>query len=344
MDRARSYRVPLLIIVSLLVAAVAILFPISSPYLSRSLLALSPISALIPSSLSSLVAQYQPAKFISSTPMATSKKTPVYFFSHGGPDVMYNTEHAVYPVLQKIGKEITEKVKPKAVVVFSGHWEAEPKVIEVNTAEHTDLIYDFYGFPAHFYKAQYPNRGSPELASKVLNLLKQAGIKSKGVTRGLDHGVWSGFHVAFHPEHNPLSVPLVQVSLYANQDVDSHYALGQAVASLRDEGILIIGAGMSVHNLRDYMYSRGDPRPMPYAVSFDEALKDATEADPKVRRERMKEVAKRPDARQAHPRFDHLMPVYVTAGAAGEDAGKRTWTLHEGSFAWAQYRFGDLPA
>ncbi|KAK6952526.1 hypothetical protein Daesc_007066 [Daldinia eschscholtzii] len=199
----------------------------------------------------------------------STKKTPVYFFSHGGPDVQYRTDHPVYPVLQNIGREITEKVKPKAVVVFSGHWEAEPNVIEVNTAEHTDLIYE----------------GSPELASKVIDLLTDAGIKAKGVTRGLDHGVWSGFHV----------------SLYASQDVDKHYQLGQAVASLRDENIVIIGAGMSVHNLRDLYSTRGDPRPLPYTVSFDEALKEAVEAPPSERRARMQEVAKRPDARQAHP-------------------------------------------
>ncbi|KAI1500017.1 LigB-domain-containing protein [Biscogniauxia marginata] len=334
MDQPRSYRRTLLI-VSLLVAAVAFLF--STP-LSRSLLFRS---ALAP--VASLVAQYQPTRLSSSNQMATNK-TPVYFFSHGGPDVQYNTEHPVYPVLQKIGKEITEKVKPKAVVVFSGHWEAEPRVIEVNSAEKTDLIYDFYGFPSEYYKAQYPNRGSPELASKIMNLLQQAGIKSRGVTRGLDHGVWAGFHVAFHPQHNPLNVPLVQVSLYANQDVDAHYKLGQAVAALRDENIVIIGAGMSVHNLRDMMYTRGDPRPLPYAVSFDNALKDAAESPPSVRQSRMLDVSKRPDARQAHPRFDHLMPLYVAAGAAGDDAGRRLWTLHEGSTGWAQYRFGELPA
>ncbi|KAI2782173.1 LigB-domain-containing protein [Daldinia loculata] len=324
-----------ILIVSLLVVAVAFLF---SSSLSRAVL---PLSIWKP--VSSIIAQYQTSTNSPSPPMTTNK-TPVYFFSHGGPDVQYKTDHPVYPILQNIGREITKKVKPKAVVVFSGHWEAEPDVIEVNTAEHTDLIYDFYGFPPEFYKAQYPNRGSPELASKVIDLLTKAGIKAKGVTRGLDHGVWSGFHVAFHPEENPLNVPLVQVSLYANQNVDMHYQLGQAVASLRDENIVIIGAGMSVHNLRDLYTTRGDPRPLPYTVSFDEALKDAVESPPNERRALMKDIAKRPDAKQAHPRFDHLMPVYVTAGAAGDDEGKRTWTLHEGSMAWAQYRFGQVPA
>lgn len=80
-----------------------------------------------------------------------------------------------------------------------------------------------------------------------------------------------------------------------------HYRLGQAVASLRDENILIVGAGMSVHNLRDMFVTQGDPRPLPYVASFDEALKEAVESPPSERQARMSEVAKRPDARQAHP-------------------------------------------
>lgn len=160
----------------------------------------------------------------------------------------------------------------------------------------------------------------------------------------MDHGVFSGFNVAFSPTENPLTCPLVQVSLFNNEDPDAHYRLGRAVASLRDENIVIIGTGMTVHNLRDMRFSWGNPTPLPYSVSFDNALKEAVEADPAVRQERMAAVTKRPDARQAHPWMDHLMPVYVAAGAAGDDKGVQTWTMHEGSFAWAQYRFGQVPA
>ncbi|KUI54212.1 Extradiol ring-cleavage dioxygenase [Cytospora mali] len=272
-------------------------------------------------------------------------RAPVYFFSHGGPDVMYKMDHPVFPVLQEIGKEITQKVKPKAVVVFSGHWQAKPNLIQVNNAADTDIIYDFYGFPDHMYKVQYPNKGDPALASHIIDLLSSAGIKAEGVQRGLDHGVWAGFYVAFDPVENPLNVPLVQVSLYKSEDPDQHYRLGQAVASLRDEGIVIIGAGMSVHNLRDMwdvMTSDDPSRPLPYAVSFDNALKEAVESPVEERQMKMASVCGRPDAKEAHPWMDHLMPVHVTAGAAGSDVGKQIWTLHEGSFAWAQYRFGEV--
>lgn len=144
---------------------------------------------------------------------------------------------------------------------------------------------------------------------------------------------------------NPLNVPIVQVSLYFSEDPDLHYRLGQAVSSLRDEGIVIIGAGMSVHNLRDMwdvMASDDPSAPLPYVVSFDNALKEAVEAD-EERQVKMANICKRPDAKLAHPWMDHLMPVHVVAGAAGLDKGKQIWTMHEGCFAWAQYRFGELP-
>lgn len=290
------------------------------------------------------IKNYSTLIFKAAQPSTKMSKAPVYFFSHGGPNVQYETEHPAYAVLQAIGKEITQKVKPKALVVFSAHWQAEPNEINLNNAEDTDLIYDFYGFPPKFYEATFPSKGSPELASRILNLLSDAGIQAKGLKRGLDHGVFSGFNVAFSPEENPLTVPLVQVSLFNNEDPDAHYRLGQAVASLRDENIVIIGTGMTVHNLRDFRIARGQSTPLPYVASFDNALKEAVEADPSVRQERMAAVSKRPDARQAHPWMDHLMPVYVAAGAAGEDKGAQTWTLHEACMAWAQYRFGDVPA
>lgn len=126
---------------------------------------------------------------------------------------MYEVDHPAYRKLGEIGREITTKVKPKAVVVFSAHWQAGRNSIQVNTAEKTDLIYEyvsyqnpnlklanleltgfsFYGFPGHYYKEKYPNVGSKEVANEVLRLLKEADITAEGVERGLDHGVWASF-------------------------------------------------------------------------------------------------------------------------------------------------------
>ncbi|WPG97713.1 Extradiol ring-cleavage dioxygenase [Acrodontium crateriforme] len=267
-------------------------------------------------------------------------KTPVYFLSHGGPNIMEDKDHPAYAKLQGIGKEITQQ-KPKGIVVFSAHWQGEPNVIEVNTAETMPLIYDFYGFPDHYYQYQYPHTGSPELAEKVLNLLKGAGIKAEGVRRGLDHGVWASFMCAFDPKENPLGVPIVQVSLFNSDDGDKHYELGRAVRSLREEGIQIIVSGMAVHNLRDLWKAMSLSQPMPYAVSFDEALKEAVEQRVDGRQKAMAELLKRPDARKAHPSFEHLLPIHIGAGAAGDDLGKQLWTKPEGSMSWALYRFGE---
>ncbi|KAI1196295.1 Extradiol ring-cleavage dioxygenase, class III enzyme, subunit B [Nemania serpens] len=324
----------LLIIFSLVVAIVAYFLAGRVPPTIRSLRSLSAST----STLASI------AGLSSDSVKAMSTKAPVYFVSHGGPNTLFDTKHPVYPVLQQIGQEITQKVKPKAIVVFSAHWEAGPRDIQVNSAAKTDLIFDYYGFPPEYYKVDYPHKGSPELASKIIGLLKKAGIEAEGVKRGLDHGVYVGFSVAFNPDKNPLNIPIVQVSQYNSPDVDQHYRLGEAVAALRDENIVIVGAGMSVHNLRDMRFAFNSPRPLPYVASFDNALKPAMEAPPAERQALMAEVAKRPDAHQAHPHFDHLMPAYIAAGAAGEDIGKQLWTLHESSVAWAMYRFGEVPA
>ena len=147
---------------------------------------------------------------------------------------------------------------------------------------------------------------------------------------------------AFDPEKNPLNVPVVQASLFSTEDPDQHYRLGQAVAKLREESIQIIVSGMAVHNLRDFRLTFRNPQPMPYTISFDEALKDAATTAPADRQRAMADLLRRPDARQAHPTFDHLLPIHIGAGAAGVDTGKRLWTMQEGSMSWAQFRFGEV--
>ncbi|KAI2623158.1 putative aromatic ring-opening dioxygenase LigB subunit [Hypoxylon sp. NC1633] len=281
-----------------------------------------------------------------SSPPNSPSRTPVYFLGIGGPNFMENVGHPAYGRLAAVGQEITTKVKPKAVVVFSAHWQAGRNSVQINVAEKTELIYDFYGFPPHYYEYDYPNRGSPEVAEKVIEKLAGAGIKVERVKRGLDHGVWVGFMAAFDPKKNPLNVPIVQVSLYGNEDPDQHYRMGQALEGLRDEGILIIGAGMTVHNLHDFRALRaaGEVRTMPYASSFDDALEEAAAAKPEERQESMSTLMRRGDARKAHPTLEHILPIHVAAGAAGLDLGERLWTLPEGSLNWAQYRFGKVAA
>lgn len=134
----------------------------------------------------------------------------------------------------------------------------------------------------------------------------------------------------------------MQVSLFDSDSASKHYALGAAVRSLRSEGIQIIVSGMAVHNLRDMRKAMSSSAPLAYVEPFDEALREAVESDPSVREGKLEQLLKRGDARKAHPEFEHLLPIHVGAGAAGQDEGVRLWTLCEGSFSWAQFRFGEV--
>lgn len=118
---------------------------------------------------------------------------PVYFLGIGGPNFMEATDHPAFHKLGETGKEITTRVKPKAAVVFSAHWQHGSSKVAINVAEKTDLIYDFLGFPSHFYEYRFPHRGSRAVAEKVIEKLSSAGIAVDRVERGLDHGVWVGF-------------------------------------------------------------------------------------------------------------------------------------------------------
>jgi 4,5-DOPA dioxygenase extradiol len=298
-----------------------------------------------------LIKHFHPIQTLPNPPNTTPAmpRPPVYFFSHGGPNIIYDTTHPVHPQLRALGTEILHVVKPKAIVVFSAHWQAEqPNTIEVNTAETHPLLYDFYGFPKHYYMEKFPHRGSKVVAERVMGLLGEAGIRTEGVERGLDHGVWAVFKVAFGVEGGEMiaegKVPIVQVSLFDGEDAAQHIKLGRAVERLRDEGICVVVSGMAVHNLRDMWTLRTGTR-LEYAVTFDEALKGAVEGlAGKERDEKMVALLKRGDARKAHPTFEHLLPIHVGVGAAGDDEGKQLWTLAEGSFSWAQYRFGEVGA
>ncbi|KAJ6151266.1 hypothetical protein N7470_007860 [Penicillium chermesinum] len=235
------------------------------------------------------------------------------------PEYSGNKSTTRIPVrLGVVGYEITIKVKSTAVVVFSAHWQAGPDRIEVHVAENAPLIYGFYGFPSYYYEYEYPYKGSPAVAKRIIDKLEIAGVQVERVNRSLDHGVWMGFLAAFNPKSNPLNVPIVQVSF------------------LREEEVLIIGAGMVVHNLLDYRATRGAGKSMPCASTFDGKLKDAVISSPTERRAKMIALMRQSEARRAHPTAEHIHPPFVVAGAAGSDTGVRLWIYPEASLNWAQ--------
>jgi 4,5-DOPA dioxygenase extradiol len=294
-----------------------------------------------------------------------SPRTPVYFVSHGGPSTMFDTTHPVYPRLQSLGREIKDVVKPRAILVVSAHWQADigahtsgrplpnKLAVEINTAPNHPLLYDFYGFPKSYYETQFPHVGSAEVAREVAGVLKGQGVEVFETERGLDHGVFVPFKIMFDSagqEGGLGGVPIVQMSLLADEtDLAGHIRLGRALEGLREKGVCVVVSGMSVHNLRDFMVmarmggglggGKGG-----YAETFDEALRQAVEADPGKRDGAMVALGERGDLRRAHPSLEHLVPIHVGVGAAGGDRGVRLWTLAEGAMAWAQFRFGEVEA
>ena len=263
-------------------------------------------------------------------------RMPVYFVPHGGgpwPFVdLPMFDKAGQPELAAFLSDLPAALpeQPKALLVISAHWEA--RVPTLMTAEHPPMLYDYYGFPPESYEIVWPAPGDPALAARVRELLHTAGVESaEDSERGFDHGTFVPLKLSFPAA----DVPTVQLSLIGDLDPARHIALGRALAPLRDEGVLIIGSGMSYHDLRGFFR---DPREV--SETFDAWLQKAVTAEPAQRNELLTQWAQAPAARQAHPREEHLIPLMVTAGAADQDPATIPYT---GTFANARitaFRFG----
>lgn len=256
----------------------------------------------------------------------TPSRLPALYIPHGGgpcffmdppPGLPRDLWDGMAAYLRGIDASIG--ARPSSVLVISAHWESERPT--VNTATRPPLLFDYYGFPEHTYRLTYPVAGSPRLAQRVRALLGSAQIPSdEDPERGLDHGVFIPFKLIY-PEAD---VPVVQLSLNRSLDAATHLRIGRALAPLRAEEVLIVGSGMSYHNLRDFYAD--DSRVRQVARDFDDWLNEAvTEPDPAERERKLAAWHQAPGARQAHPRPEHLIPLMVAAGAAGEDPGKRTY-------------------
>ncbi len=262
-------------------------------------------------------------------------KLPTLFISHGGgpwPFMDFGAENP-YIGLSRYLQDYPKKIgaKPRAILAISAHW--EERDFTVMTSAKPPMLYDYSGFPDHTYKVVYGAAGSPELAQRVRELLQAAGIPSKEDSkRGFDHGVFAPFAVS-HPQAD---VPIVQLSIRKDYDPQAHLALGRALAPLREEGILIVGSGLSYHNLRAF-----GPQAMPASREFDAWLSEAVcVKDAATRNGKLILWDRAPAARKAHPREDHLIPLMVVAGAAGEDLGVKTYSDQMFSVEVSGFQFG----
>lgn len=209
--------------------------------------------------------------------------------------------------------------QPRAIVVVSAHWEAE--TVQVSSGTHHDLLFDYYGFPQETYSLTYPASGSPELADRVIELLSTAGIPAEpNSVRGWDHGVFIPLKVMY-PE---AEIPLVAMSLHAGLNAEEHGRIGAALRSLRQEGVLIIGSGMSYHNLSELTGSA------PGSLEFDRYLDEALRGPGSHRRTRLNAWEDEPTGRSAHPREEHLIPLMVASAAGSDLPGDKIWAGHVG--------------
>ena len=268
---------------------------------------------------------------------AKPQRQPTIFLPHGGGPCFFMDwtwgPAVTWAATQRFleGLSATLPAPPKALLVVSGHWE-EP-VFTASAAAQPRLIFDYSGFPEHTYRLTWPAPGDPELAERVAGLLSQAGLPAGlSANRGFDHGVFVPLKVAF-PE---AKIPVVTLSLAASLDPALHLAAGRALAPLRDEGVLIVGSGMSFHNLRAYLR----PETAERARAFDSWLTRAVESPAAERIALLTGWREAPFAAFAHPREEHLIPLMVAAGAGGDAPGTRIFGDEPMGAAISAYRFG----
>lgn len=272
--------------------------------------------------------------------MASSARLPTYFVSHGGGPWPYMKEQlggkfdkleaSIVDMRRQLGE------RPRAVLVVSGHWEAPE--FTVSASARPPMVYDYSGFPEHTYHVTYAAPGSPELAARTQAMLEAGGLSCRSdAERGFDHGTFS----MLQPLYPEADVPVVQLSLKAGYDPVTHIRAGQLLAPLRDEGVLILGSGLSYHNLRQWNPSATEP-----SRQFDAWLQQTLVRSRGAERlARLAAWTTAPSARAAHPREDHLLPLMVAVGAAEEDAG--VCVYHEEDFMGAicvsSFRFDSNP-
>ena len=262
-------------------------------------------------------------------------RLPTYFISHGGGpwpwlpnmrQMLATLESSLARMPAEIG------VTPKAICMVSGHWE-QPD-FAVMSSPNPGMVYDYGGFPPAMYKIVYPAPGAPDLAQRTAHLIAAAGLPTHlDPDQGFDHGTFAPAYVMY-PKAD---VPIYQVSLQHGYSPAAHFALGRALAPLRDEGVLIVGSGLSYHNLR--LFGPGAKLP---SAAFDGWLADALAQTGTARTNPLMNWESAPHARTCHAQEDHLVPLFTALGAAEDEPATRVYhdTNVFGGVTASSYRFG----
>lgn len=232
-------------------------------------------------------------------------RLPALFLSHGSPMLAVQDSPAGR-FLDGLGAALA--YPPRAIVIASAHHESPTLIVGVNDAP--DTMHDFGGFPPELYQLQYPTPGDPALAARVIALARSAGIEvAFDADRGLDHGAWVPLRRIF-----PLAdIPVVPISV--SREARTNLAVGHALQPLRDEGVLVIGSGGFVHNLRELDWRNPQAEATPWSTQFTDWMRAriaAADVDALLDWQ-----VQAPHAARAHPTPEHLMPLFVALGAAG---------------------------
>lgn len=236
---------------------------------------------------------------------------PTLFIPHGGGPLplLGDPGHTgLVSFLKAVPQQI--QPRPKAILLVSAHWEeSEP---QLTSASKPSLLFDYYGFPPETYKLHYPAPGDPSLAQQAADLLRSAGFNaSLNPSRGLDHGAFIPL-MLMYPDAD---IPVVQLSLKSSLDPEEHYRMGAALAPLRAQGVLLLGSGMSFHNMGQFARQPGSKQER-VGQDFQLWLLAAATKSPAERQQLLSDWSTAPGARNAHPREEHLLPLMVVAGAA----------------------------
>lgn len=253
---------------------------------------------------------------------------PSLFISHGSP-MLALEPGASGPALARLAAELP---KPRAIVIVSAHWESQEILVNANPQPET--WHDFGGFPAALFAVQYPAPGLPALSAEVLELLNDADLPARiDNTRPFDHGVWVPLSLMY-PQAD---IPVVQVSLPSRQGPALQTRIGQALASLRENGVLVIGSGSITHNLRELDWHAGPESVEPWALAFRDWIVEKLASNDESALHDYRRLA--PHAVRNHPSDEHLLPLYFARGAGGEfGIAHQGFTM--GALGMDIYRFG----
>lgn len=262
----------------------------------------------------------------------STPRMPAIFIPHGGGPSFFMTgeRKARYQATEDFLRSIHSLLPatPAAILIITAHWEEE--VPSFTGGEAPGLIYDYYGFPPETYQLQYPAPGQPALAARAAALLQQAGHAARvDAEYGWDHGVFIPLKVMFADA----TVPVVAMSLQLSLDPALHCELGAALSSLRDEGVLIVGAGMSYHNLRDFAAAA------PASHAFHDWLDTVLAGSRQERTAQLAQWSSAPGGRASHPREEHLLPLMVASGAGSDLPARRLWRGSVGPSALGAWAF-----